>query len=397
MKVRKIIHLDLDAFFCAVEELRDSSLSGKPFAVGGRPDERGVVSSCSYPARSFGVRSAMPMVIALRRCPQLIIIPPQHSIYSQISQRVFQHMRDLSPLVEQISIDEAFLDVSDMLDKPSEIARELQSAIRSSLGLPCSLGVATNKLVAKTATDVGKLTSTSNAPPNAITVVIPGKEAEFLAPLPVQVLWGVGPKSAEKLMILGIHTVGDLASYPVNELSCIFGKLGYEFSLHAQGIDDRPITTSHEPKSISQEVTFARDVIDRGHLHITLYELCEAVGKHLREQNKYGSTVRIKLRWPDFTTITRQTTLRYPTDQNQLIYLAALDLFEKNVSAGRAVRLIGVGVSGLCNPLRQLGLWEDGGEEDDERDNQLQKAVDELRHRFGKQIVLRGREFKSTR
>ena len=338
----------------------------------------------------------MPMALALRCCPQLTIVSPHHSVYGQISQKVFQHMQDLSPLMEQISIDEAFIDITELPDDPGEVAHRLQSTVRSELGLPCSLGVATNKLVAKIATDVGKHSSTGNEPPSAITIVPPGKEAEFLAPLPVQALWGVGPKSTEKLITLGVKTIGDLANYPVTELSRIFGKMGHEFSLHAQGIDDRPTVTFHEPKSISQEVTFTRDVVDRGRLHGTLRELCEGVGKNLREENRFGTTVKIKLRWPDFTTITRQSTLHYPTDQNQLIYLAALELFEKNCAAGQSVRLIGVGVSGLCRPVHQLGLWENADPMNNQIDHQLQKAVDELRLRFGQQIVRRGKDLKSA-
>lgn len=341
----------------------------------------------------------MPMAIALRCCPQLTIVTPHHDIYRQVSKKVFQHMRDLSPLVEQISIDEAFLDVSDRPDDPGEIARRLQSTVRSDLHLPCSLGVATNKLVAKIATDVGKRKSTGNTPPNAITIVSPGQEAEFLAALPVRALWGVGPKSAEKLIALGIRTIGDLANYPANELSQIFGKIGREFSLHAQGIDDRPITTFHEPKSISQEVTFARDVVDREHLHTTLHGLCEAVGKHLRDENRLGNTVKIKLRWADFNTITRQTTLCYPTDRDEPIHLAALELFEENYSAGQAVRLIGVCISGLCHSTRQLSLWDDTavGTESSHIDRQLQKALDELSLRFGQQIVRRGKDSKTIK
>ena len=400
MNSRKIIHLDLDAFFCAVEEQRNPSLAGKPFAVGGRPEERGVVSSCNYPARRLGVRSAMPMAVALRCCPQLIIVSPHHNLYSQASEKVMQLLQNLTPLVEQISIDEAFLDVTFMPDDPGEIAQQMQITVRSELGLPCSLGVATNKLVAKIATDVGKHASTGDAPPNAITVVPPGKETEFLAPLPVQALWGVGPKSAEKLAALGIFTIGNLAGYPANEIMRLFGKAGQEFSLHARGIDDRPIVTAHELKSISQEITFAHDVMDRERLKKTLQELSETVGKRLRQEDRFGATVKIKLRWPDFTTFTRQITLSHPTNQDQIIFQAASELFEKNCVSGQPIRLIGVGVSGICRPVRQLGLWEkidptnDRANNDNPMEHQLQQVLGDLRQRFGRQIIKRGSDLK---
>jgi DNA polymerase-4 len=208
---RKILHLDLDAFFCAVEEQRNPDLAGKPFAVGGRPEERGVVASCSYPARLYGVHSAMPMARARRLCPGLMIISSRHSVYSQVSRQVMERLHRLSPLVEQVSIDEAFLDVSDLLDTGEEIARRLQQEIKAELSLPCSIGIASNKLVAKIANDVGKAANRSGKPPNAITNIPVGQEAEFLAPLPVERLWGVGPKTAERLFRIGIRLIGDLA------------------------------------------------------------------------------------------------------------------------------------------------------------------------------------------
>jgi nucleotidyltransferase/DNA polymerase involved in DNA repair len=211
---RKILHLDLDAFFCAVEEQRDPTLRGKAFAVGGRPDARGVVASCSYPARKFGVRSAMPMIQAKRLCPELIIVSWNHGDYRAVSKKVMALLHDLTPLVEPLSIDEAFLDVSDIPGDPEAIARRVQSGIRADLDLPSSLGVATNKLVAKIANNIGKSSAKTESYPNAITVVAPGQEAAFLAPLPTRELWGVGPKTAERLTRLGLKTIGDIAQYP---------------------------------------------------------------------------------------------------------------------------------------------------------------------------------------
>ena len=274
---RKVLHLDLDAFYCAVEEQRDPALRGKPFAVGGRPEERGVVSSCSYAARKFGVRSAMPMSRAVRLCPSLIVVPARHKAYGEVSRQVMERLHALTPLVEQISIDEAFLDVSDLPEPGEVIARRLQEVIRDEFGLPCSLGVAANKLVAKIASDVGKAAARSGGPPNAIQVVPSGQEVEFLAPLPVMMLWGVGPKTATRLEELGIKTMGDLARWPEADLARRFGKVGHELSRHARGLDDRPIVTTREAKSISQETTFVRDIRDGVLLRRTLRSLADQV------------------------------------------------------------------------------------------------------------------------
>lgn len=386
---RKIIHLDLDAFFCAVEEKLNPSLQGKAFAVGGRPEERGVVASCSYAARRYGIRSAMPMARALRLCPQLIITPSQHGKYSQLSRQVMAHLQAITDQVEQISIDEAFLDVSDLPEPAESIARRLQAQVREDPGLPCSLGVASNKLLAKIANDVGKASFRGDGPPYAITVVAPGREAAFLEPLPVETLWGIGPKTAERLDELGIRTIGDLAKRPESQLVRLFGKNGHDLAQRARGIDERPIVTSHEVKSISQETTFAKDIHDAKALEHTIFEQSAGVGKRLRRNRLTGTTVKIKLRWSDFTTLTRQVTLEHATDQDGEIYQAALALFYKAWHPGRPVRLLGVGVSSLREPVRQLSLWD----ADAEKSRQLQTAIDQLRQRFGQQILLRGGEF----
>lgn len=386
--MRTILHLDLDAFFCAVEEKEQPDLFGKAFAVGGRPNERGVVASCSYAARRQGVRSAMPMSRALKLCPELIIVPPRHRLYAEVSRRVMALLHDLTPLVEQISIDEAFLDLSDLSTDGEALARSLQSRINDQLGLPCSLGVATNKLVAKIANDVGKGQAQTGAPPNAITIVPTGREADFLAPLPAQALWGVGPKTAERLASMGIHTIGDIAARSEAELTHLFGKNGADLARRARGIDDRPIVTEHETKSISKEVTFARDVAGGDELRRTLRELAEGVGRQLRQEGLSGGTVKLKLRWPDFTTITRQTTLTRPTDLDSEIVAAATKLFEHAWDGRTPVRLVGVGVSGLGSGYRQLGLW-DAAQEETQR---LQETLDELRRRFGDDAISRARD-----
>ncbi len=265
---RKIFHLDLDAFYCAVEEQRDPQLVGKPFAVGGRPDQRGVVSSCSYAARMKGVRSAMPTARALRLCPELILLPGDHRRYGEKSRQVMDRLRNWTALVEIISIDEAFLDLSDLPENSATLARKLQSDIWENLELPCSIGAAANKLVAKIATDYGKSQHKGSGPPKAITVVPAGGEADFLAPLPVSAMWGVGPKTADVFAEKGILTIGELAARTENELDQLLGKMGSELYYRSRGIDDRPVVTEHEAKSISQEVTFAVDVSDYEELEV---------------------------------------------------------------------------------------------------------------------------------
>jgi len=293
---------------------------------------------------------------------------------------------DLSPLVEQISIDEAFLDVSDLPQPAEELARALQKEIRERLNLPCSLGVATNKLVAKIASDVGKSAVRTGDYPRAIMVVPPGEEAAFLSPLPASALWGVGPKTADQLARLGLNTIGDIARWPEADLARRFGKNGYDLARHARGLDDRPVDTFHETKSVSQEVTFVRDISDGVALHHTLRELCDQVGRRLRESNLAGTTVKLKLRWPDFTTLSRQMTLDQPTDIDDEIQAAALKLFEAEWRPGKAVRLLGVGVSGLGPPARQLSLLDSTPE----KNRKLLDAVDKLRDKYGDGVVKRG-------
>jgi DNA polymerase IV len=380
---RKILHLDLDAFFCAVEELRDPGLRGKAFAVGGRPESRGVVASCSYAARQFGVHSAMPMAQAVRACPGLLIVSSRHSDYGVVSKKVMEQICQLTPLVEQVSIDEAFMDISDLPEEGRIISEQLQATINRELQLPCSLGVATNKLVAKIATDVGKAARRGTSPPNAITVVPPGEEAAFLASLPTRALWGVGPKTATRLAEIGILTIGQLASQSEALLSSHFGKNGLDLVRHARGIDDSPVITTHSVKSISQETTFDRDVSDGTALRRTLKALSESVGSRLRQEHLSGGTIRLKLRWSNFTTLSRQATLSQPTDQDRVIFETACTLFDQTWTDGRPVRLLGVGASGLGNATRQLSLWDAGLE----KEHRLLEAVDELRQRFGDEVI----------
>jgi DNA polymerase-4 len=295
--------------------------------------------------------------------------------------------------MEQISIDEAFLDISDIRDDPERFARGLQTRIRDELHLPCSIGIASNKLVAKIATEVGKALALKRIkaqglvePPNAVTIVGFGEEAAFLSPLPADMLWGVGPKTSARLTELGIHTIGDIAKWPENEMIRLFGENGRDLSRHAKGIDDRPIVTEHETKSISQETTFSVDVRNDKVLEKTVREQSAEVARQLRKNNLAGKTIKLKIRWPDFTTLTRQTTLNSPTDQDDEIAKTALELLKSVRKPNQAVRLIGVGVSGLCEPIRQLGLWD----MDSEKSRKLQDVLDALQEKYGKDVIKRG-------
>ena len=389
--IRKILHVDLDAFFCAVEELRDPSLNGKPFAVGGKADHRGVVASCSYAARMYGIHSAMPMARAMKLCPNLIVVSGRHANYGEVSHKVMEIL-DISPLVEKVSIDEAFIDITGMPEPMSKIARNLQIRVNTDLKLPISIGGAANKLVAKIANDWGKSKNKSPHPPNTITIIPPGEEAEFLALLKVQSLWGIGPKTAEKLAGIGIKTIGDLASTPVETLEMLFGRFGPDLHLRARGIDDRPVATEYDIKSISNEITFIEDINDERLLLSKLRFLSEKVGQRLRKKSLAGNTIQVKIRWADFSTITRQKTLQTPTNLDQDIFSTVSDLFKENWPHGKPVRLLGVGVSGLCEPFRQLHLWNNKFQ----KSSDLLNAVDEIKERFGTDTIKRAYQINTN-
>jgi DNA polymerase-4 len=348
---RAIVHLDMDAFYAAVEVLERPELAGKPVVVGGRPGERGVVSTASYPARAFGVHSGLPMARALALCPQAIVLPPRHHLYHEYSRRVMEILQQASPVAEQVSIDEAYLDLTEQAtpwESAIEVARQLQGRVRNEVGLSASLGVATNKLVAKVASARDK--------PGGLTVVRPGEEAAFLAPLPVHVLWGVGPVTAQRLAEMGVTTVGDLVRVPEEELEARFGRRGVELAHQARGIDERPVVTEYERKSLSQETTFVRDLRDAEPLRRQLWQLSQAVGQQLKEEGLAARTVAIKLRYADFTTLTRQMRLAVPTDDERVIYRAAAVLLRRAWQRGRPVRLLGVAGRDLSPPPGQLPL-----------------------------------------
>lgn len=384
---RVILHFDLDSFYCAVEEKFNSELKDKPFAVGGEANSRGVVASASYPARLFGVRSAMPMSEARRLCPELIVVPTRHNLYGEWSEKVMAILHNLTPLVEQLSIDEAFLDVTGLKGSGEDIARRIQMTIRSELDLPCSFGVATNKLVAKIANNIGKARKKDGKPPCAVEVVAEGQEAEYLAKLPIRELWGVGPKTAESMYALNIETIGDIARQKEQFMIHHFGKHGYDMWRRARGIDTRAVETDGETKSISNEITFVHDVRDGDELRRVIRNLGENVGRRLRAKQINGRTINIKLRWEDFTTLTRQMTLQYATQDDVVIVREATRLFEANWIKNKPVRLIGVGVANLEESIQQLSLWES---DHDKKIRQLQSTLDDLKQKFGDSAIKRG-------
>jgi DNA polymerase-4 len=354
VRSRAVVHLDLDAFFAAVEVLLNPELAGKPLIVGGRPDQRGVVASASYPARALGVHSAMPTARALVLCPEAIVVPARHGTYRTYSRQVMAILHQASPLVEQTSIDEANLDLTGNVsawEDAVEVAGEIQRRVREEVGLSASLGVASNKLVAKVASDHDK--------PGGLTVVRPGQEAAFLAPLPVRVLWGIGPVTAEKLAAMGITAVGDLARASEEDLWRQFGSQGADMIQRARGVDHRPVVTEHERKSVSQERTFSRDVADPEALKRQLWQLSQGVARHLKRVEMAAGTVAIKLRYADFTTLTRQMALAVPTADDEEIYRAALSLLRRAWQRGRPVRLLGVAARQLSPPVAQLSLWDE--------------------------------------
>ena len=384
--MRKILHVDLDAFFCSVEELLDPSLKNKAFATGGTLDGRGVVTSCSYAARLFGVHSAMPMRKALRLCPDLITVRGHHTKYSDYSNQVMDILRDFTPLVEPISIDEAFLDVSDLQQEPKSIALDIQSRVKKETGLPCSIGSATNKLVAKIATNIGKSKHNMPNAPMAIKVIPPGKEAEFFKPLPIREMWGIGPKSAKILQENGIHLIGDIQNISQERLESIIGNFACKLIKRAQGIDLSEVGSSGSVKSISNERTFIDNIYEKQEIYSVIRDLSAKVARKLRIERLSGKTVRLKIRWPDFKTITRQTTLAQPTNHDSEIFNSVRKLLNGVWVKGKSIRLIGVGISNLENDIHQLALFN----KEYEKERMLLEAIDTLNERYGKGIIQKG-------
>lgn len=383
----------MDAFFASVEQRDRPELRGKPVLVGGSPKGRGVVAAASYESRVFGCRSAMPMRTAVRLCPHAEIVRPRFSRYREISSQVMSIFRDVSPLVEPLSVDEAFIDIShrvDAGDMPAEIAQWIRQRVRQDTALTVSCGVATSKSVAKIASDQHK--------PDGLTVVAPGDEAAFLAPLPISDLWGVGPKTADRLRNAGIETIGQLAERPLPWLIDRFGSRGEFFWQLARGIDEREISRDRETKSISSEITFAEDVGDAERLRAVVREQSSGVAKRLVEHGFRARTVQVKLRLSDFTTFTRQRTLSDPTNDAARIERTAQSLLDEQLSPSRRFRLIGVGVAGLEHQgvAAQLSLFDQSGESALEppqsaarraRQRVVDEAVSELNQKYGGDIV----------
>ncbi|MBI3915252.1 MAG: DNA polymerase IV [Chloroflexi bacterium] len=345
--VRQVIHLDLDAFFASVEVLLNPQLQGKPVIVAmGNPSGRGVVSTASYEARKFGVHSAMPLFRAAQLCPQAIIVPVRHRVYSEYSRRVMNILREYSLLLEQVSIDEAYLEIPAEQDAKT-IAKEIQQRIKDEIGLDSTLAVAANKLVSKVACNTVK--------PRGFIVVAAGDEERFLAPLPVEKLPGAGRVTREKLKKWNVQTIGDLARVPAEELRAEFGKVGEYLQRAARGISDSAIETDRDTKSVSQENTFERDTRDARVIEKELRGMSERVARDLQRAGYRARTIVLKLRYGDFTTITRQTTLPAPTRDAQTIVSCTANLLEIHWDSRRAVRLIGVGAHGL---VAENAMWQ---------------------------------------
>jgi DNA polymerase-4 len=347
-----LAHLDLDAFFAAVEELEQPELRTKPLIVGGDPHGRGVVATANYVARRFGIQSAMSAAEALRRCPEAVFVRPRHSLYRDYSRTVWESVRAIVPTVERTGLDEGYLDLGEVAAdflRARELAEAVQTAVRGTTSLTCSLGVATSKVVAKVASDSRK--------PGGLTVVRAGREAAFLAPLAVRKLPGVGPRSAERLAAAGIETVGALAALDDDALRTLLpGKVGRLLRDRAHGIDARPLELSTERISISNEETFARDISDPARLHEELRRMAERLAEHLRRDGQSARTVTTKLRYTDFSIRTRSITLDAGVDDAETIGDLACRLLDRALAdRPGALRLVGVGVKGL-EPFRQLTL-----------------------------------------
>jgi len=342
---RGILHADFDAFYASVEQRDFPELSDRPVAVGGSPSKRGVVASASYEARKYGIKSAMPMSTAVRKCSDVVVVSPRFSVYREVSRQVMEVFRDITPLVEPLSLDEAYLDVTDVIQQnvtPPQIAKKLKESISSDLGLTISIGVSTSKSVSKIASGINK--------PDGLTVVRPGDEISFLHPLPIEVVWGIGPKSSEKLHNLSINTVGDLSAQPIKVLSDIFGSNAMYIKNIANGVDLRPVITQRERKSISSETTLLVDTSDRGDLTEIVMRLSGQVADSLIQKDIRGRTVKLKLKRSNFTTLTRQKTLLEKVQISSEITESALELLNYELkNSDEKYRLIGVGVSGFSS------------------------------------------------
>jgi len=380
---RRIMHIDLDAFFVSVEQALNPKLKGKPVVVGGKPDRRGVVASASYEARAFGLHAGMPLVTARRLCPQAIFIEGSFTKYREASQRFMAILADFSPYLEPVSLDEAYLDVTGFESIHGSIyqmALATKQRIKDEVGLPSSVGIASCKVVAKIAAEQSK--------PDGLLEVAAGEQRSFLAPLPIAKLPGVGEKTEGILNGLGINTIGQLANMPLSALKGHFGVFGELLHRHANGIDDRKVEPPAAAKSISRETTFGQDTRDRPLLKATLGYLSERVGAELRQKGRQAGCVTLKLRYADFSTITRRHTLMKATDADQTIFNTGLKLLTTALSQEKQlVRLIGIGVSNLTEAGRQLDMLDSSAQ----KLEQLNKAIDRIRKKYGFTAIQTGR------
>ncbi|MBN1193640.1 MAG: DNA polymerase IV [Coriobacteriia bacterium] len=374
---RAILHVDMDAFFASVEQLDNPQWRGLPVIVGGLPGGRGVVSAASYEASRHGVRSAMPSSHAARLCPDAVWAHPRFDRYSELSAMVCEEFRSVTPIVQQVSIDEAYLDVSPtphLKTDPLSIARSLQHRI-DELGLSCSIGLATTKTVAKIASDCDK--------PHGITTVLPGTEGAFLAPLPVTALPGVGTVAARRLREVGIRTLGELARLDQSSARQLLGSTGTVLVERAGGVDDRPVVCERDAKSVSSEQTFSKDVHNPKDAESALRSLVQKVASRLRSKHIRGRTLTVKLRYADFTTHTTSRTIALSTDLEGEMLPVALELLHGAWAAGAGLRLLGFSVSGFGEPVLQLDLLSDEAPRDRQRSQALAHGIDAVRERFG--------------
>lgn len=383
MMPRQIMHIDLDAFFVSVEQVLNPALTGKPVVVGGKPDRRGVVAAASYEARSFGLHSGMPLITASRLCPQAIFIEGDFSRYREASRKFMAILADFSPYMESMGMDEAYLDVTgfeSIHGSIRQMAAAVKQRVKDELGLCASVGIAACKVVAKIASELSK--------PDGLLEVPAGEERAFLKPLPVAKLPGIGRKSEPILKGLGINTIGELAAIPSGVLKRHFGVFGITIHNHANGIDNRKVEASGEARSISRETTFGKDTRDTQMLKATLRYLSERIGGELRRQNKQVKCIALKLRYADFTTITRQQTLSQSTDADQTIADTGYKLLRRELAGEKqAVRLIGIGVSKLVEAGRQLDMLDVSAQ----RLDGLNKAIDRIRRKYGFTAIQTGR------